>query len=144
MAAPGGTVTSSPTEIAKAASGPHGSDWRFLLEREYEIEDGTAESQNAYDLCYKCHDRNSILGELSFGTHNKHIVGESTPCSVCHDAHGVSAAQAIATNGSHLINFDVSVVAPGGSGRLGFEDLGTHRDRCYLTCHGKDHDPIEY
>ena len=47
-------------------------------------------------------------------------------------------------NHSHLINFDRRVVFPSSSGRLEFEDLGRLRGRCFLQCHGKDHDPLEY
>ncbi len=124
--------------------GPHGSNWRFLLEREYRTEDGTPESENAYDLCYKCHDRLNILNDNSFKEHSKHIDEESTPCSICHDPHGISAAQAGASTGSHLINFDISVVTPDGNGVLRFEDLGENSGRCYLTCHGEEHKPEEY
>ena len=126
-------------------SGPHGSIWRFLLEREYSTEDGTQESQDAYDLCYKCHNRSSILSDQSFPSHRKHVADDRTPCSVCHDPHGVSAGAADPGSGSHLINFDVSVVTPDPeSGLLRFEDLGTNRGRCYLTCHGVVHRPQEY
>lgn len=130
------------------AAGPHGSNWRFLLEREYTTVDGTPESQNAYDLCYKCHDRGSILNDDSFGDeHSRHIVDANTPCSVCHDPHGVSSAQANDITGSHLINFDESVVEPLSDGSMGFEDLGENTGRCYLICHagpGREeriHDP---
>jgi predicted CXXCH cytochrome family protein len=126
-------------------SGPHGSRWRFLLEREYSTGDGTQESQNAYDLCYKCHNRNSILGDQSFPSHQKHVTDSRTPCSVCHEPHGVIASAADASSGTHLINFDVSVVTPDpGSGLLQFEDLGMQQGRCYLTCHGNVHGPKEY
>jgi predicted CXXCH cytochrome family protein len=126
-------------------AGPHGSIWRFLLEREYSVDDGTPESQEAYDLCYKCHDRDNILDDRSFPTHRKHIVDERTPCSVCHDPHGVRVSVADASSGSHLINFDAFVVGPDpGSGLLQFEDLGMNRGRCYLTCHEKIHAPEEY
>ena len=126
------------------AAGPHGSVWPFLLEREYAIEDGTPESENAYDLCYKCHDRNSILGDQSFPEHRSHVVDAMSPCATCHDPHGVNRTQASAPEGSHLINFNVTVVTPDSSGLLRFEDLGEQRGRCNLTCHGVVHEPSEY
>ncbi len=126
------------------AAGPHGSVWPFLLEREYAIEDGTPESENAYDLCYKCHDRNSILGDRSFPEHRLHIVDEMTPCSTCHDPHGISQAQANEMNASHLINFNVVVVTPDSNGILRFEDRGEDHGSCNLTCHGAVHEPEEY
>ncbi|PIS37202.1 MAG: cytochrome C, partial [Nitrospirae bacterium CG08_land_8_20_14_0_20_52_24] len=45
---------------------------------------------------------------------------------------------------SHLINFDTSVVLQNGSGLLKFEDLGTFTGRCFLNCHGEEHNPETY
>jgi hypothetical protein len=129
---------------AGGAAGPHGSIWPFLLEREYAIEEGTPESEDAYDLCYKCHDRNSILSDRSFPDHRLHIVDAMTPCSTCHDPHGISRVQANEVTASNLINFNVLVVSDDGSDRLLFEDLGANHGRCYLTCHGIVHEPEEY
>ena len=136
--------------------GPHGSIYAPILVRRYETQDFTAENATRYALCYNCHDRNSILGDASFKGHNKHVVGENTPCNVCHDPHGISATQATSSNfdnkcsggrcpnNTHLINFDTSVVFPNSQGRLGFEDRGSRRGSCYLDCHGKDHDDEAY
>ena len=125
-------------------SGPHGSMWPFLLEREYRTTDGIPESYSAYGLCYKCHDRTSILNDESFADHSRHVVDERSPCSVCHDPHGVVGGSA-GSSGTHLINFDVSIVQPDpDTGRLEFEDLGSGRGRCYLECHGAAHSPEEY
>jgi predicted CXXCH cytochrome family protein len=123
--------------------GPHGSVWRFLLEREYRTEDRTRESYQAYALCYKCHDRDVILGDRSFPTHKLHVSDDQTPCSVCHDPHGISATQGNPINNTHLINFDTSIVLPDPEGRLEFEDLGEQRGQCFLECHGKIHGSAE-
>jgi len=125
--------------------GPHGSNWPFLLEKPYSIADGTVESYQEYELCYKCHDRNVILSDGSLGLHKTHVVDENVTCSTCHDPHGISATQGNATHNSHLMNFDISVVAPDpNTGMLMFEDLGSNRGRCYLACHGAVHSPAEY
>ena len=124
--------------------GPHGSIYSPLLERNYTTLDNTEESTFEYALCYKCHDRDSIRSDDSFDEHDKHIRGEDAPCSACHDPHGVSATQGNTFNNSHLINFDLNIVSPNSSGLLMFEDLGTFRGQCYLSCHGKDHDPESY
>jgi nitrate/TMAO reductase-like tetraheme cytochrome c subunit len=105
--------------------------------------DNASESAANYALCYKCHNRNSILADTSFREHNKHISGERAPCNVCHDPHGISATQGNLTNNSRLINFNTSVVSPS-NGQLRFESTGTFRGRCYLTCHGKNHSPESY
>jgi hypothetical protein len=77
--------------------------------------------------------------------HNKHVVEENATCSVCHDPHGISATQGNPTNNSHLINFDISIVDPDPNTRmLMFEDMGSNRGQCYLSCHGTVHSPAEY
>lgn len=124
--------------------GPHGSNNQYLLEENYTTQDNTQESSYNYALCYKCHDRNSILADASFKEHNKHILEENAPCSACHDAHGISATQGNSTNNSHLINFDITIVQPDSLGRLRFEDMGTFTGQCYLSCHGESHEPKGY
>lgn len=133
------------SDTAQSANGPHGSAYEFLLERNYETRDFTSETSNAYALCYKCHSRNSILNDDSFGEHYRHIVEERTPCAVCHDPHGISAGQGSASNHSYLINFDVSVVRPvSGQSQPIFESLGRFSGSCTLVCHGESHRPEVY
>jgi predicted CXXCH cytochrome family protein len=134
-----------PGAAGTGPNGPHGSTFTPLLERQYVVADNTSESAANYALCYKCHSRTSILGDNSFRLHNKHIVGERTPCNVCHDPHGVSSTQGNAINNSKLINFDTSVVrAVSTSVAIRFESTGTNAGRCYLVCHGKQHNPESY
>ncbi len=136
---------SGPGAGGGGPAGPHGSNWQYLLEREYRTADNTSESYQAYSLCYKCHSRNSILGDQSFKEHDKHIRGEKAPCSICHDPHGISITQGTTINNTHLINFDTSIVqADPTTGRLEFQDDGTRKGRCYLRCHGKSHSPKTY
>lgn len=124
--------------------GPHGSIYPSLLERQYRTADNTPESAANYALCYKCHNRTSILGDRSFKEHKKHIVDERTPCNACHDPHGISSAQGNAINNSKLINFDTTISRPTSNGQLRFESTGTYRGRCYLSCHGESHNPESY
>lgn len=133
-----------PGASGTGPNGPHGSTYSPLLERQYVVTDNASESAANYALCYKCHSRSSILSDASFREHNKHISGERTPCNVCHDPHGVSATQGNSTNNSKLINFDTTVVTPNSSKLLRFESLGTFRGRCYLSCHGVNHNPLSY
>ena len=102
------------------------------------------ESAAVYALCYKCHDRNIILSNTSNPEHKRHIVDIQAPCSVCHDAHGVTATQGTTTNNAHLVNFDRRFVTPSSGGILRFEQTGLLRGRCYLTCHGRNHNPFSY
>ncbi len=125
--------------------GPHGSIWPHLLEREYQTMDNTGESTQTYALCYKCHDRASILGDRSFPEHSRHIVKSRTPCSACHDSHGISSAQGNPIANAHLINFDKSIVFPEPvTGRLEYRETGPLRGECNLSCHGKIHNPATY
>lgn len=127
-----------------APAGPHGSVFPSILKLAYNKADNTVESELSYELCYSCHDRNSILNDQSFGKHNKHIREENTPCNACHDPHGISNTQGNMTNNSHLINFDMNIVSEDSQGRLYFEDQGNFNGRCFLTCHGKVHDGLAY
>jgi predicted CXXCH cytochrome family protein len=129
--------------------GPHGSIYEYLLEENYLTDDNTPESSFNYALCYKCHDRNSILADQSFKSHALHVQDPNipstpTPCSACHDAHGISSLQGSSANNSNLINFDITIVQPDSQGRLFFEDLGTFTGQCYLSCHGVSHEPKAY
>jgi len=137
-------------------NGPHGSNYPHLLERRYEAEPPPASPggfssgvtyqgglTGTYALCDKCHDiTNNILQDKSFKDHNKHISGERTSCSTCHDAHGITGGTT--TNNFSMVNFDRAIVGPSSSGILRFERTGTFAGRCYLTCHGANHNPFTY
>ncbi|RMH14207.1 MAG: hypothetical protein D6695_01875 [Planctomycetota bacterium] len=125
--------------------GLHGSNQDPLLIARYSTADFTRESASAYELCYSCHSRQSILNDESFEEHEKHIVDERAPCSACHDAHGISSLQGSSTGNSHLINFRTDIVFPDRrTGRLEFRDTGFRRGECFLRCHGEDHSPEDY
>jgi len=126
--------------------GPHGSNFRPLLTRQYTVTDNTAESPTAYALCYGCHNRASILRDRSFSEHAEHIRDRRAPCSVCHDPHGIGSAHSANRTGSHLINFDRQVVLPSKKAGAGptFTDGGRRHGSCTLLCHGKDHDNEKY
>ncbi len=124
--------------------GPHGSSFEYLLERNYITLDFTDENPSTYALCYKCHSRQSILGNQSFPKHQEHIQDEKTPCSACHDPHGISNTQGNPVNNSHLINFDLNIVSPDSRGKLQYVDRGRFAGHCFLNCHGKEHSPERY
>jgi predicted CXXCH cytochrome family protein len=133
----------APTPGPTTALGPHGSDIEPIFEREYPLVDFVEESQAAYALCYKCHDQRTLLDDAPF-LHDRHVRNQDAPCVACHDAHGSRA-------NTHLINFlrfdasGVEVVRPSlNTGRLEYLDLGTGRGRCFLNCHGEEHDPYGY
>lgn len=126
------------------ARGPHGSNHPGLLKYHYQTEDLRAESAYAYELCYRCHDRNSILKNESFPYHAQHIQGrmsgqDGTSCFTCHDAHGSTEYQ-------HLIRFDENVVLENKDGRIKYDARGysARHGACYLNCHGVEHNPKEY
>jgi predicted CXXCH cytochrome family protein len=123
-----------------APAGPHGSIYPAILKYRYEKADNTPESASAYELCYSCHSRTSILGNNSFGYHSKHVSGVRAPCNVCHDPHGINIAQGNSTNNSHLINFDRSIVTADGSGNIRYVSTGVNSGYCLLRCHSTTHD----
>jgi len=124
--------------------GAHASRFAPILERNYTATDLTPETPIAYDLCYKCHDRNAIVGD-SVGSfpHRIHVVKSQASCAACHDAHGSRA-------NAHLVNFmtrDASgraVVSRNAAGRLDYVSAAAGSGTCYLKCHGVEHNPLGY
>ena len=136
---------SGPRAGGTGPDGPHGSIYEGLLERNYTTRDNTNESHFEYAMCYKCHQRSSILSDTSFPEHRLHIVNERTPCSACHDPHGISSTQASGSDHSHLINFDTRIVRPEPTTRrMEFRDHGRFAGSCTLTCHGAVHRDLTY
>lgn len=126
--------------------GPHGSIYEPILMREYRISgDRISESFQTYALCYNCHDRTVLLSEQANAfPHRKHVVEAQAPCAICHDAHG-------SRQHPRLINFmtqdragNAPVEPAVTSGRLEYLFLADDSGQCFLTCHGKDHDPEGY
>lgn len=137
---------SGPRAGGGGPDGPHGSNYEFLLERNYTVTDDNAESEYEYAMCYKCHQRSIVLSNQSFPKHDQHVVGQrGAPCSACHDPHGISTAQVSASDHTHLINFDTTIVRPEPrTGRLEFRDLGRFAGSCTLICHGHTHINKDY
>ena len=73
----------------KGPRGPHGSIYPFILARNYSLQDEVDERPQDYELCYGCHSRSSILGDVSFKYHSLHIRGDlsrgvrGTGCYTC-------------------------------------------------------------
>jgi predicted CXXCH cytochrome family protein len=151
--------TSCHADDDGASEGPHGSAFLPILRERYETADNTTESFENYALCYRCHDRQSILSDRSFrpslspttssgGGHRGHLAA-GAPCSACHDPHGVSTWGG-ATDGStgdhtHLVNFDRTIVSPRPGALVPvFRDRGSFTGSCDLMCHGFDHDGAAY
>jgi hypothetical protein len=132
-------------DATPGGAGPHGSNFDFLLARQYRVGDDVAESPTAYALCYDCHSRSSILADESFSRHRRYVVEERISCAVCHDPHGIDLGLGNPINNAHLINFDVTVVEPDAvTGRLEYVSTGVRSGDCYLTCHGVNHSPKSY
>jgi uncharacterized CHY-type Zn-finger protein len=135
---------SGPAAGGGGPGGVHGSNNTALLALNYDTSDFTHESDHAYAMCYKCHDRTSILADQSF-PHRKHVVDASTPCSACHDGHGISMVQGNARNNAHLINFDRTIVrADPTTGRLEYQSTGMFSGQCTTSCHGVTHVGTSY
>jgi len=126
-------------------SGPHGSIYPFLLERNLSTADRTVESPFAYALCYKCHARDAVLSDASpFAPHRRHVVDQSTPCTACHASHGISADRGNPVNNAHLIDFDLAIVRASGTGLLEYSSRGARSGACSLSCHGHEHAGSSY
>lgn len=123
--------------------GPHGSNYRFLLSGNYNIDTDIDESPYAYQFCYSCHERSSILANESFPRHREHIIGNpikgisGTSCYTCHASHSSKA-------NNHLIKFNLEAVKRNSSGLIQYISTGNNSGECYLSCHGYDHNPAKY
>ena len=151
--------TSCHADDAGGSRGPHGSSYPTILKERYETGDFTPESYESYALCYRCHDRNSILRDTSFmkktmrttasgGGHSGHLAA-GAPCSVCHDPHGVVGDLMAGTgetgSHAHLINFDTRFVQPlPGALYPVFKETGGFSGSCALVCHGVTHNNFTY
>ena len=121
--------------------GPHGSPVQYLLARNYRTTDGP-ESEDAYALCYACHDRTKLLESSPFPGHGTHIQEIGASCATCHSPHGSVINRALIRFGEETV---ISGVAPSPSaGRLAFDSTGPGSGACYLLCHGHDHGPETY
>jgi len=144
--------------------GPHGSKFPYLLEREYKIAtfsgDYIAESAANFALCYKCHNRNTLLGydsfeKQAFKKHKDHLktsgVGRVS-CSVCHDPHGIDNTivpdgTALKSSVVGMVNFDTRVVQVNDGGLRKIERFYPQDNlsnppyvKCWVKCHTKNHD----
>ncbi|GBE29099.1 doubled CXXCH motif [bacterium BMS3Bbin04] len=121
--------------------GLHGSDYSHILRLSFFDGVGQIETPFLYELCYSCHDRSSLFNNTisRFDEHEEHVISEQLSCKMCHNSHG--SAQY-----THLISFDEQDpnISVSSSGRLEYIDFGNGTGQCYLTCHGKNHNPESY
>ena len=149
--------TSCHADDEGGSGGPHGSAYRPILKERYEVADGTPESYDAYALCYRCHERTSILSDASFrrktvpktasgGGHSGHLRAGAS-CATCHDPHGVNVTAGPPAVGDygHLVNFAVLTVQPlpGGTTPV-YKQTGLFSGSCTLVCHGFTHNAMTY
>lgn len=125
--------------------GPHGSSYAPILRRRYETSLGTMESYDTYSLCYRCHNRTSLLqNDIYFKKHQSHLMN-GVPCSACHDSHGIIPDGGLTGSHTHLINFDTRVTMPvTGQTYPLYTDKGNGSGTCVLVCHGVIHNPLSY
>ena len=124
--------------------GPHGSRHKNLLSGNYDTDIYNIESIHAYEFCYSCHSRTSILSNASFPQHKEHIVGDlsknrkGTSCYTCHASHS-------SKNNKYLIAFNPEAVTIDDvSRKLQFDSYDMNSGACYLKCHDYSHSPGKY
>ena len=125
-----------------APAGPHGSAVEYVLTDSYATVDGGLETATTYALCYRCHDRESVLDRSPFATHRLHVVDVRASCATCHNPHGALVNRALIRFGEES---RLTGVAPSArSGRLEFTSSGPGSGSCTLSCHGRDHEGETY
>ena len=124
--------------------GPHGSRHKYLLSGNYDTDIYNTESSYAYEFCYSCHDRLSILSNNSFPLHKEHVVGDplknikGTSCFTCHSSHSSETYE-------HLIGFNQEAVgADDNTKKISYQSNGTNSGECTLLCHGYSHTSAKY
>jgi predicted CXXCH cytochrome family protein len=111
------------------AGGPrglHGSRYAGILRDAYATQDGAAESAETYALCYRCHERKSVLSDAGRGHHVLHVMRRGVSCHTCHDPHASAAPNLIRFDGGMVFPMDGVVEYSPASG-------------CTLVCHGVPH-----
>jgi predicted CXXCH cytochrome family protein len=134
-------------------SGPHGSKWGHILERQYQDSQapagpGTPITVNLnpqpdlsvngpYGMCAKCHNLNVVMQSTSWVYHKNHVATDGFSCSTCHNPHGMTATSANPT-GVRMVDFDLNVVGRNGALNISY-DPGSKT--CVLMCHNTAHNP---
>lgn len=121
-------------------NGPHGSSFPHLLQMNLFQEPaggGSSGATNMAALCSKCHNLTNLN---NIRPHDPH---KTYSCSSCHDPHGVIGGS-VATNRG-MVNMDTAV-ASRSTTYFGYfyRGLTTGQRGCYVTCHGKNHNPYTY
>jgi predicted CXXCH cytochrome family protein len=147
VAGVGGTMGCSDchrSDDPDAPRGPHGSNYRFLLSGNYDVDVFANESGFAFEFCYSCHDRSSILNNESFPLHREHVLGDpmagikGTSCYTCHVSHG-------SLQNPYLLEFNPQAVQPEDlTGLIEYRTSGNGAGECYLKCHNYNHGPGRY
>jgi len=125
--------------------GPHGSNYAYILARQYQAGDPVIASYDSYALCYGCHDPTTLLQPGSGFPHDTHVENDQASCAACHDAHGSRSSPFLVDFMTRTLE-GADVVTPSASGRLEFipDPAGPGHGACYLSCHGHQHDPSSY
>lgn len=121
-------------------NGPHGSTFPHLLQLnlfQEPVGGGSSSSTTMAAMCNKCHNLTTLL---NIRPHDEH---KTYSCSSCHDPHGVIGGS-VGTNRG-MINLDTAVASKGTT-YFGYfyRGLTSGQRGCYLTCHGKSHNPYTY
>jgi predicted CXXCH cytochrome family protein len=133
------------------ASGPHGSVYSHILERNYQFSQAAVPGglvtntfpnpdvsvNGPYAMCAKCHNLTLVLANTSWTKHSSHVGQDGFTCSVCHTAHGMGATSPN-VSGERLVNFDVNVVGANNGLPISY-NRGS--GSCTLTCHQVVHNP---
>jgi hypothetical protein len=127
----------------------HGSSYTSLLKGKYVMADYNPWNlgDGDYAVCWTCHDEAVIVnGTNAFKQHHdSHVNGAASPCFVCHDIHAPAEP-----NEPGLINleppiqqgYDISYIE--GYDKNSAFGVMYGFGYCYLTCHGKPHEPMGY
>jgi len=131
---------------ATQGTGPHGSPLLHILDGQANystVVQNQSPRVSDQEVCFICHSYQAyVTGDIetsNFRDHKKHLNEDwGVTCYTCHNSHGSEQL--------HLINFDASVMTflNGTNSQTAWYETGNGGGGCWLVCHGKAHDPLEY
>ncbi len=127
----------------------HGGTRQYMLQGAYALTDNTTYTTAAYALCWTCHSESKIINQYNHfrDLHKKHTKEKRVPCFDCHDNHGsYDAGEAGLINYTYAKSRGVSITFTGGrnASTSFYVSADGLTGYCYVSCHGKSHNPQSY
>ncbi|MFN8589662.1 MAG: cytochrome c3 family protein [Candidatus Eisenbacteria bacterium] len=127
----------------------HGNTRAAMLLNTYVLTDNTSYVASNYNLCWGCHTEAKVINSYNHfaDLHKKHTKEKRVPCYVCHDNHGpYDAGERGLINFAYAQSHGTTITFSAGrtASTAFYISADTTRGYCYMSCHGKNHNPQSY